>query len=194
MVDNLSERVLIAQCKAGDHTAFTELLQRNSSVAIRAIRSIALNPADVDDIMQETFLQAYRHVNGFNERSKFSTWLTRIAINNALMLLRRQKRQMEVALDADPDDSENKVIQLRDERPNPEQFAIQSQSIAKIREAVSALPAEFGIYVRRRFLEELPHREVVKSLGITLAAGKSRCMRARGKLESRLAGHFVGPV
>ncbi len=191
MVDTLPERVLVERGKAGDHAAFTELIRRSSSTARRAVWSMTQNSADVEDIMQETLLRAYKGLQGFNEQSKFSTWLTRIAINSALMLLRRRERRVEVSLDSQHDEGDNRTIDIPDDGIDPEQALIQEQAAAMLRQAVNALPAELRQYARRRCLQELPHREVASSLGITLAAAKSRSLRARRRLESTLSRMFV---
>src|SRR5277367_5151107 len=102
-----TERVLLERCKAGDHAAFVELIQQSSPVARRAIRAIARNPADVDDVMQDTIVNAFLGLRSFKQRSKFSTWLTRIAINNALMLLRRRKSKGEISLAIDGKEAES---------------------------------------------------------------------------------------
>jgi RNA polymerase sigma-70 factor, ECF subfamily len=109
----ITERVLLQRCKAGDQAAFAELIKQSSPAARRAVRTIARNPADVDDVMQETFVKAFQALRSFDQRSKFSTWLTRIAINNALMLLRRQKVKKEISLDGDAEDGIPHLFCLR---------------------------------------------------------------------------------
>src|SRR5215813_6356527 len=128
------ERVLVARCKAGDHVAFMELIRRSSPVALRAIRNIAHNPADVEDVMQDTFVNAFKGLRSFNQQSKFSTWLTRIAINSALMLVRRRKN-VEISLE----ESTSRPFQFADHRINPEEALIRDQSINIIRRAVHTL-------------------------------------------------------
>ena len=177
-----SERMLVARCKAGDHVAFMELIRRSSSAALRAIRNIARNPADVDDVMQDTVVNAFNGVRFFDQRSTFSTWLTRIAINNALLLLRRRKNNKEISFE----ESDGSPLQVADHRISPEQALIRNQSIAIIRKTVQALPSSLREYVEQRYLEELPHSEAASSLGISLSAGKSRSLRARQRLQSLL--------
>ena len=184
------ERVLVARCKAGDHVAFMELIRRSSPVALRAIRNIAHNPADVEDVMQDTVVNAFKGLRSFNEQSKFSTWLTRIAINSALMLLRRRKNSAEISLE----DNASRPLQFADHRINPEQALIHDQSIEMVRRAVRALPTSLREYVEQCCLKEMPHSEVASTLGISLAAGKSRSLRARRKLHSLLASRRRPPA
>src|SRR5215475_10399146 len=122
-----AERLLVARCKAGDHAAFVELIEQGSPTARRAIRSIACNAADVEDVMQDTVIAAFKGFRSFNGRSKFSTWLTRIAINNALMLLRRRKTRSEISFDADTEETRSEIPQLVDKTIGPEQFLIREQ-------------------------------------------------------------------
>jgi RNA polymerase sigma-70 factor, ECF subfamily len=174
-----AERVLVARCKAGDHAAFAELIKQSSSTARRAIRTIARNPADVDDVMQDTFVKAFQALRSFDQRAKFSTWLTRIAINNALMLLRRQKSKREISLEINDEEPETTSFQLTDKTLDPEQALIRDQSTEVIRAAVRALPRTLRAYVELHCLQELPPREAASSLGISLGSGKSRLFRAR---------------
>jgi RNA polymerase sigma-70 factor (ECF subfamily) len=182
----IAERVLVARSKAGDHAAFVELIQKGSPLARRAIRSIAFNPADVDDVMQDTLMDAFKGVRSFNGRSKFSTWLTRIAINNALMLLRRRRNRIEISFDADVEATHDGFLQLADNTISPEQFLIREEFIQSIRRAVRALPPTLRAYAELRCLKELPHSEVASALGISLGAGKARSFQARQQLKRSL--------
>lgn len=174
-----TERVLLEKSKAGDHAAFAELIKQSSSKTRRAIRTIARNPADVDDVMQDTFVKAFQALRSFDQRSKFSTWLTRIAINNALMLLRSQKSKRETSLEVDGEETEATSFHLTDNTLDPEQALIRHQLIEVIRNAVRALPRTLRGYVELHCLQELPTREAASSLGISVETGKSRLFRAR---------------
>src|SRR5215472_308784 len=180
------ERVLVGKCKTGDHAAFMELIWRSSPAALRTIRNIARNPADVEDVMQDTVVNALKGLCSFNQRSRFSTWLTRIAVNNALLLLRRRRNKVEISLDADGEERTSSPLQLADHRISAEQALIRNQSIETVRRAVRALPTSLREYVEQCCLKELPHSEVASTLGISPAAGKSRSLRARRRLQSSL--------
>ena len=181
-----AERVLVARCKAGDHAAFAELIKQSSSTARRAIRTIAPNHADVDDVMQDAVIAAFKGLRSFNERCKFSTWLTRIAINNALMLLRRRKARSEVSFEADAKEPESIIPQPTDKTIGPEQCLIREQFAQVVREGVQALPRTLREYVELHCLRELPPIEVASCLGISIAAGKARLFHARRKLARSL--------
>src|SRR6516225_505178 len=150
------EGTLVERCKAGDHAAFAELIHQSSPTARRAIRAITRNPADVDDVMQDTLVKAFLGLRSFNQQSKFSTWLTRIAINNALMLLRRQKSKKETSLDIDGGEQS---FLYTDNTPDPEAALILDQSIEVVRKAVHALPPTLRGYAQLHCLQELPSRE-----------------------------------
>lgn len=181
-----TEEVLLERCKAGDHAAFADLIKHSSTAARRAVWTIARNPADVDDVMQETFVKAFQALRSFDQRSKFSTWLTRIAINNALMLLRRQKVKREITLDADGEERDTTSFSLADNTLDPEQAMIRNQSIQIIREAVHALPRTLREYAERCCIQDMSNQEASSSLRITEGTGKSRHFRARQRLRSSL--------
>lgn len=183
-----TEQALVERCKAGDHAAFEELIRQSSSIARRAIRAITRNPADVDDVMQETSLKAFQALRFFDQRSKFSTWLTRIAINNALMLLRRQKNKREISLDADAEERDTTTFVHADNTLDPEQALIRDQSIQIIRNAVHSLPRTLREYAERCCIQDMSSEEASSSLRIALGTGKSRYFRARQRLRSSLLG------
>ena len=178
--------MLVKRSKAGDHSAFTELIHQNSPTARRAICAITPNPADVDDVMQDTLVNAFKGLRSFDHRSKFSTWLTRIAINNALMLLRRQKNKREIGLDADDEERDTTSFLLADNTLDPEQALIRDQTIQIIRKAVYALPRTLREYAERCFIQDMSNDEASSSLRITVGTGKSRCFRIRQRLRSSL--------
>src|SRR5215470_10543387 len=164
-----AERDLVERSKAGDHAAFMELIRQGYPIAQRAIRFIACNPADVEDVMQDTVMDAFKGLRSFNERSTFSTWLTRIAINNALMMLRRRRNRIEISFDADVDGAGG-FLQFADSAINPEQSLIREQSIKVVRTAVRALAPRLREIAELRCLKELSNKEVASSLRISPAA------------------------
>jgi len=188
-----AERVLVGRSKAGDHTAFMELIRQGSPTAQRAIRSIACNPADVEDVMQDTVMHAFKALRSFNERSTFSTWLTRIAINNALMMLRRRRNRIEISFDAGVDGAGG-FLQFADSTINPEQSLIREQSIKSVRTAVRALAPRLREIAELRCLKELSNKEVASSLGISPAAAKARSFRASQRLKRSLTARRSRPA
>ena len=187
MSTSRTEHELVARSKNGDHAAFTELIQRSSPIALRAIRRVTYNHADAEDILQETLLKAFSKLRSFNEQSAFSTWLTRIAINSAFMMLRRMKHQREVSLNTDSSEENNFIVSpgLAD-GTDPEKTYLRNHSIKVVREAIRKLPVRLRQHAEWRCLEERPHKEIASSLGITLASSKSRGLRATHRLQRML--------
>jgi RNA polymerase sigma-70 factor, ECF subfamily len=145
--------------------------------------SQAYNAADVEDVMQDTVIAAFKGLRSFNERCKFSTWLTRIAINNTLMLLRRRKTRSEISFDADVEETHSEIPQLVDKTIGPEQFLIREQASQAVRMAVRALPRNLREYVQLHCFQDLAPTEAASYLGISLTAGKAR-------LYSKPAGNW----
>jgi RNA polymerase sigma-70 factor, ECF subfamily len=178
-----AEHELIAKSKGGDHAAFAELVQRNSPLALRAIRRMMYNHADAEDVLQETLLKAFAKLGSFNERSAFSTWLTRIAINNALMLLRRMRYQREVSLNSEPVDGNDCIAHpALTSGTDPEKTYMRIRSVRIVRDAIGRLPGPLRQHAEWRCLEEKPHKDIASSLGITLASSKSRALRVKRRL------------
>src|ERR1700723_2580335 len=98
-----TDEVLVAAAKSGDHAAFVELWARHSNTAFKTAYRIMRNQDDAEDAIQEAWMKAYVHLNTFDGRAKFSTWLTRITINSALMTLRRRRTHPETSMEVDDD-------------------------------------------------------------------------------------------
>lgn len=181
------EHELIARSKRGDHAAFAELVQRSSPIARRAIRRLMYNHADAEDVLQETLLKAFAKLGSFDERSAFSTWLTRIAINSSLMVLRRMRYQREMSLDADLGESTDYMAHpALTNGTDPEKTYMRARSVRIVRDAIRRLPGPLRQHAEFRCLEEKTHRDIASSLGITLASSKSRALRAKRRLYRML--------
>jgi RNA polymerase sigma-70 factor (ECF subfamily) len=179
---------LVAQSKNGDHAAFTELIQRSSPIALRAIRRVTYNHADAEDILQETLLKAFSKLASFNEHSAFSTWLTRIAINNAFMVLRRMRHKREISLSTESGDDGNFIACLPIASGiDPERIYLRKRSIKIVRDAIGRLPVPLRQHAEWRCLEEKSNRDVASTLGISLASSKSRTLRVKRRLLRMLS-------
>jgi RNA polymerase sigma-70 factor, ECF subfamily len=183
-----SDADLIFEAKAGDQEAFMELCHRCSGVLKRKIFQIVRNGADTEDALQETFLSAYRHLNEFRNNSRFRTWMTRIAINAALMVLRKRRIRSETSFEivgdgGDPVD----MWDIPDCSLNPEELCLQAQMGQTVRQAVSQLPDRFRLIVAAWYGgDDARLTEVAQSLGMTEGAAKSRLCRARARLRRHL--------
>jgi RNA polymerase sigma-70 factor (ECF subfamily) len=179
---------LVAAAKAGSNAAFEELQSRYSRRLYRRIQSITRNHEDAEDALQETFLRAYLALDSFEGRSQFASWLTRIAINSALMVLRRRRVRAEVSLELPSESGEGvATIDLRDSSLNPEQvYDLRQRSCCALR-AISKLNINLRTPIATWIEQECSIKEVARTLGISLAAVKSRLCRARKQLTCSAA-------
>ncbi|WP_408609727.1 RNA polymerase sigma factor [Granulicella tundricola] len=182
----LPDQTLVALAQAGDEDAYVELYRRHSPMAARAIRRITRNAEDTEDVLQETSIRALVHLKSFDGRSAFSTWLTRIAVNSALMLLRKRRNRPETSIDSDPDRDTWLSRQLADPSPSPETMCLRLQEVRQLREAVSQLPPLLRNVIVARHGGDMPVKQVAAAVGITEAAAKSRLLRASLRLRALL--------
>jgi RNA polymerase sigma-70 factor (ECF subfamily) len=184
------EPALIAAAKAGDARAFEELVSRYERKIFRLAQNITKNTEDAEDAMQEAFLKSYAHLQEFQGDSRFYTWLVRIAVNEALMRLRK-RRPNQVSLD-EPVETEDDLMprEVQDWGPNPEKQYAQTEMRKILSEAAEKLDPASGVVFFLRDVEELSTEETAEALGISISAVKSRLLRARLKLRQRLDRHF----
>lgn len=187
---NTTEAELLSKAQGGDKDAFVELCNLHSHCLKGRIFRIVKNPEDADDIFQETLMRAYKHLNGFRGSSSFQTWITRIAINTALMLLRRRKTSSErsrglVGAEGEIPD----FLEVADPGLNPEQIYSKVQTSVIVSNEVSRLPAGFRPLLDLYYGEENSLNDAAYALGMTLATAKSRLVRARALLRRRLRHH-----
>jgi RNA polymerase sigma-70 factor, ECF subfamily len=185
------EHLLVAAAKKGDTAAFEELVNRYESKIFRLTMNITGNREDAEDAMQDAFLKAYAHLEGFQGDSRFYTWLVRIAANEALMRLRK-RRPGQFSLDEaiEGEDADFMPRELEDWRPSPEREYAQSEMHGILAGVIEKLEPEYRVVLVLRDLEELSTQETADVLGISVTAVKSRLLRARLKLRERLNRHF----
>jgi RNA polymerase sigma-70 factor (ECF subfamily) len=182
--DSVDDAMLVAVARSGDSSAFDELSRRHSRRVLHKIYRITNNWQDAEDVLQDSLMRAYVGLHNFECRASFSTWLTRIAINTALMLLRKERRALRSAADcALDDDAQSERWELRDHRDNPEQRYARQQRVNLLRGAMLRLRPESRRLVELHQTSELSTIEIAKSLGISNAAVKSRLLRARIELR-----------
>ncbi|MGE5488999.1 MAG: sigma-70 family RNA polymerase sigma factor [bacterium] len=185
------EAALVAAARQGAAEAFTSLVNRYERRIFRLARHITQNPEDAEDVLQETFLKAYEHLEDFQGNSKFYTWLVRIAVNQALMKLRKRKSDSTVSLDEPIDTGEETVpreIAVWD--PNPEQTYSREEMRAILQNAIDSLPPAFRSVFALRDIEGLSTEETATILNLTIPAVKSRLLRARLQLREKLTRVF----
>lgn len=189
------ESDLIARARQGDGQAFTLLVNRYERKIFRLAKHITQNVEDAEDVLQDTFLKAYEHLDGFQEQSKLYTWLVRIAVNESLMKLRKRRTGKLLSLDEDIDTGEEKVareIAVWDD--NPEQRYSHEEMQAILRQAIDGLAPIFRTVFVLRDVDELSTEEAAEALGISVPAVKSRLLRARLQLRDKLTKFFKRKV
>ena len=185
------ESALVAQAKAGDQNAFAELVQKYERKIYRLAKNITRNDEDAEDVLQDAFLKAYTHLDNFKGDSKFYTWIVRIAVNEALMRLRKRRSDRSVPLDEPVELGEETVQrEIAVWEDNPEQQYSQEEWRRILDEAVDSLKPDFRTVFVLRDIEELSTEETAETLGISVPAVKSRLLRARLALRERLTRQF----
>jgi RNA polymerase sigma-70 factor (ECF subfamily) len=185
------EGTLVAKAKAGDAQAFTDLVNQYERKIYRLAKHITQNDEDAEDVLQETFLKAYEHLDNFQGNSKFYTWVVRIAVNESLMKLRKRKSDRTVPLDEPVDTGEEMVTrEIAVWEDNPEQRYSRDEIQEILDKAVEGLKPDFRTVFMLRDIEELSTEETAETLGISIPAVKSRLLRARLALREKLTRQF----
>jgi RNA polymerase sigma-70 factor, ECF subfamily len=191
--DRAAELVLVDAARNGDLASFEELVRRYDRNVFRIANHITQNREDAEDVVQDAFLKAYQNLGSFQGQSKFYTWLVRIAVNEALMRLRRRRTGAgrTVSLDEEVDTGEDTVPRdVADWSPNPEQLYNQAELKDLLDRTIQGLPASFRTVFVLRDVEGLSTEETAEALGLSVPAVKSRLLRARLQLRERLSKHF----
>ncbi len=185
------ELALVRAAKGGDDKAFEELVRRYDRNVFRIAQHITQNREDAEDVVQDAFLKAYGNLAQFQEQSKFYTWLVRIAVNEALMKLRRRRPERMVSLDQEVETEEDSIPrEVADWSPNPEQLYNQSELREILTKTIQGLPASFRTVFVLRDVEGLSTEETAEALDLSIPAVKSRLLRARLQLRERLNRYF----
>lgn len=183
-VTSLSDAELASRIELGDTRAFELVMRRHNRLLYRTARSILRNDAEAEDCLQEAYLQAFRSMAGFRAEAKLSTWLTRIVINSALMIRRKNHRGHYVHLDDLMQPGETGFhLQIPDAAPNPEQHYVQRERKRVLRKAISNLRPRIRAVIEVGQLHELSMKETAKVLDISLAAAKGRFFHGRAALR-----------
>ena len=184
------EGALVAAAKAGDVSAFETLVSRYERKIFRLTQNITQNREDAEDAMQEAFLKAYEHLHNFEGNSRFYTWLVRIAVNQALMKLRK-RRPNQISLDQEIETDEDSMPrEVEDWGPSPEQRYEQTEMSGILSQVIGELDPSFRVVFQLRDVEELSTEETAEALGLSIPAVKSRLLRARLKLRQKLNRYF----
>ena len=185
------EMALVQAAKKGDVNAFGELVRRYDRNVFRIAQHITQNREDAEDVVQDAFLKAYENLGQFQEQSKFYTWLVRIAVNEALMKLRRRRPERNISLDQEVQTEDDSIPrEVADWSPNPEQLYNQSELRDILSRTIQGLPPSFRTVFVLRDVEGLSTEETAEALELSIPAVKSRLLRARLQLRERLNRYF----
>lgn len=181
---------LVVRVQGGELDAFEELISRHSRRIYRTLVSIVGNVEDAEDAMQETFLKAFQHIGRFERRSKFSTWLARIATNTAIQRLRERGRLENIDDGPDDADEDFRPRQIRAWEADPEQLYSQAERRELVERELMKIPLKFRVVLVLRDIEQLSGEEAAAALGIGIPALKARLLRGRLRLREALSSHF----
>ena len=186
----IDEAPLVARAREGDAEAFAELVELYERRIFRVAKNITNNEEDAEDVLQETFLKAYEHLAEFQGNSKFYTWIVRIAVNEALMKLRKRKTDRSVPLDEAIGPPEEPVREIAVWEENPEQKYSREELGEILDQAVRSLAPEYRMVFTLRDMDELSTEETAEALNLSIPAVKSRLLRARLQLREKLTRMF----
>jgi RNA polymerase sigma-70 factor, ECF subfamily len=188
---SVEEITLVTQAREGDTRAFGELVRRYESKIFRLAQHITQNREDAEDVLQETFMKAYEHLDQFKGDSKFYTWIVRIAVNQALMKLRRRKTDKSVSLDETIDTGEDTIVrEIAAWDENPEQQFSREELGEVLDSAIQGLEPLYRSVFVLRDIEEMSTEETAEALNLSVPAVKSRLLRARLQLREKLTRYF----
>lgn len=184
----VDEGNLVAEARAGNVAAFEELVNLYERKIFRLAKHITGNMEEAEDVLQESFLKAFTHLDQFQGDSKFYTWLVRIAVNEALMKLRKRNSARSVSLDEMIETDENLMPrQVEDWEDNPEQKFAKDELQRILAEAIELLEPGFRAVFLLRDVEQFSTEETASLLNLSVPAVKSRLLRARLKLRQKLS-------
>lgn len=186
-----AEMVLVDRARAGDAAAFSALIRQYEGKIFRLAMNITQNREDAEDVLQEAFLKAYEHLDQFQGNSKFYTWVVRIAVNQALMKLRKRKTDRSVSLDEQIDTGEDTVVrEIATWDPDPEERFSREELHTILTGAIDELAPIYRTVFTLRDVDGLSTEETAEALELTVPAVKSRLLRARLQLRDRLTRFF----
>jgi RNA polymerase sigma-70 factor, ECF subfamily len=193
-LDADSDAALVAATKSGEPLAFETLVLRHKRRVFALAQRITNNHEDAEDVVQESFHKAFLHLRAFQERSQFSTWLTRIAMNEAFMLLRRRRGIFEV-LPENPDEGVDAAsAAFVDQRPDPEESCLRRERAQLLTTAINQLGPKTRTTIVLRDIEEKSAEETAQILGTSVTAVKARVFQGRRKLRRTVASRLVWGV
>jgi len=189
--DPAGERALLVAARNGDEQAFETLFKRSQQKTFAVVLRYTRVVEDAEDIVQQSFYKAFAHLSQFQEESSFSTWLTRIAINEALMFLRHVRLTREVSIDSIGDaEGSPASLEIPDSNGNPETRCSQREEVRILSKAVRNLHPRLRTTIVLRELRELSTSETACSMGLSVEAVKARIFQGKRKLRQELTSYL----
>ena len=186
----MSEQQLVERAKNGDTKAFEELMKRTQTNIYNLGLRLLGNKEDAADLMQETYIKAYENLNRFEGRSSFSTWLYRIATNNALMKLRKEKSKKVSIEELKKFGDKSYKIEISDWSENPSSYFKSAELKELLQKAIDSLPPKYKSVFILHDIEGLPLAEVAQILSLSVPAVKTRVHRSRMYLREKISEYI----
>jgi RNA polymerase sigma factor (sigma-70 family) len=183
----ISEARLLSDAKRGEPEPFEALCQTLRPRLLKIALRITRNREDAEDAVQDSMMRAFVHLNDFHGDSSFSTWLTRIIMNSALMINRKNRSARQISADELRAGEPGLHFQIPDRAPNPEQTYVQRERSTILHSAIRRLRPRIRAVIEMAQFQELPIKETAKILDISVAAAKGRCFNARAALRKSFA-------
>jgi RNA polymerase sigma-70 factor (ECF subfamily) len=191
LTDPAAEQMLVVAAKNGDEQAFETLFKRHRQKILRVVLRYAHVREDAEDIVQQSFQKAFVYLHKFEGKSSFSTWLTRIAINESLMSLRHSRALREVSVDGHSEADGNAAsLEMPDSSPDPEASYLRRERAQILSETLGNLRPGIRKAVELRELAELSTEETARRMGVSVGAVKARLFHARKKLQEQLSRYM----
>jgi RNA polymerase sigma-70 factor (ECF subfamily) len=181
----MNETSLLAAAKNGETAALDTLYRAHAEKLFRTVHRITRNREDAEDAAQDSFLRAFVHLKSFDGRSTFSTWLTRIGVNSALIILRKKRNSREIS--ADGSGLDETPWEVPDSAPNPEMRCVARERERFLRDAIADLHPRIRRVLEFHALQDHSLQETAAQIGISVSAAKTRSSRARAALRKSIA-------
>ena len=181
---DVTDEDVVTQVRAGNTALFEILMRRHNQRVYRVARAILGNDSEAEDVMQEAYVRAFTHLAQFESRARFSTWLTKIAVHEALARLRKSKRSESLDSEADSEMEARRQPMSNARSPEEQMFGVQMRAL--LENAIDSLPQAYRAVFALRELEEMSTLETAEALGVTEEVVKTRLHRARAMLQSNL--------